>query len=207
MEEKFARVISYIFHPIFYPLFCLILLFNIRTAANFDFVWEAQLMILAFVAVTTIIFPLLMIFLMKRQHFIRSYQMESRQERLLPYLITAIFYFLAYNLFCQMQLHSIYISYILGAAFILVVVVLISLRWKVSTHMAGIGGVFGMTISVSFILSVNLMFAIMVIAVVAGIIGFARLRLNTHNPAEVYAGFIVGTIVMMGVYFIPLFLI
>ncbi len=205
MENKFAKVISTLFHPVFLPLYCLLLLFNIKSSANFDFIFKAQLMLLAFVAVTTIIFPLLMIFLMKWQGYIQNYRMENHRDRLLPYLITAIFYFLAYNMFCRMQLHGIYINYILGASIILVIIILISFGWKISTHMAGIGGVFGMIISVSFSLSLDLMFPLMIITALAGIIGYARLKLSAHKPAEVYIGFWVGAFVMICVYMMPAF--
>ena len=203
MENKFTRVISILFHPVFLPLYCLLLLFSIKSSANFDFIFKARLMLLAFVAVTTIFFPLLMIFLMKWQGYISSYQMENRRDRLLPYLITAIFYFLAYNMFCRMQLHGIYINSILGTSIILVVVILISIRWKISTHMAAMGGVFGMIVSISFSLSIELMFPLAVITVLAGIIGYARLQLNSHKPVEIYTGFIVGAIVMISVYLLP----
>ncbi len=205
MENKFAKAISYLFHPIFLPLYSLLLLFNLRSSANFDFFRKAQLMLIAFVSITTIVFPLLMIFLMKWQGFVKNYSMESRQERVLPYMITAIFYFLACNMFYQMQLHSIYTNYILGASVILVVVVLITLQWKISTHMAGIGGVFGMILGVSVLLSLDLQLHLMAITVLAGIIGYARLRLEAHKPSEIYLGFALGAVVMTGIYLIPVY--
>ena len=206
MENRIARFITYLFHPVFLPLYCLMLLFSFKSSFNFEFILKAQLMLLAFVAVTTIIFPLLMLFLMKWQGFIKDYKLESRRERLLPYLITSIFYFLAYNMFNRMQLHSIYTSYILGAAIILVVVVFINLWWKISTHMAGIGGVFGMIIGISLTLSLELLLILMVTTILAGLIGYSRLKLNAHKPSEIYTGFLVGAMIMAGMYIVPLFL-
>jgi hypothetical protein len=205
MDNKFAKIISYLFHPIFLPVYCLLLLFSIRSSANFDFMLKAQLLLLAFVAVTTIMFPLLMIFLMKWQGFIKNYEMDSRQDRLLPYLITAIFYFLVFNMFRQMHLHSIYISYMLGASTILVLIVLINIRWKISTHMAGIGGVFGMVLGISVALSYDLQFMLIVVIALAGIVGLARLKLDAHKPIEIYTGFLLGAVVMTCIYLIPLY--
>jgi membrane-associated phospholipid phosphatase len=32
--------------------------------------------------------------------------------------------------------------------------------------------------------------------VVSGIVGYARLRLNAHSPAQVYAGFLLGAVLV-----------
>lgn len=203
MEDRFAKVISYLFHPIFLPLYCLLFLFNIKSYFNFELIFTGKLMLLAFVAITTILFPLLIFFLMKRQRFIQSYQLNNRQDRLFPYLITLIFYFLTYNMYCQMQLHYVYRHYMLGASVILLLVILISLRWKISTHMTGIGGVFGMVTGLSITFSMDLLLVSMIVFLLAGLIGYARLQQNAHKPLEIYIGFIVGTLVMLGMYVVP----
>jgi hypothetical protein len=155
---------------------------------------------LAFVTVTTIVFPLLIIYLMKRQGFIQSFKMDTLQERRLPYMIMVIFYFLTYNMFRQMELPWMYTSYMLGATVLLIIVAVVNFWWKISTHMIGIGGVFGVIIGMAIKLDFDLMFLIMLVTVLAGIIGFARLKLNAHTQAEIYAGFLTGAIVMTGIF-------
>ena len=84
---------------------------------------------------------------------------------------------------------------------IIIIVVIINLWWKISTHMIGIGGVFGLITALAINLSLNLFFQIIVIALVAGIIGYARLKLNSHKPLEIYAGFLAGAFVMLCVFY------
>jgi hypothetical protein len=158
-------------------------------------------MLLAFVSVTTIFFPLIIIYLMKRQGLIQSFQMETSRERRYPYLITAIFYFLTYNMFRQLQLPDMYTLYMMGATFLLIVVVIFNIWWKISTHMVGIGGVFGLVTGLALNLSLDLMFLIMIVMILAGIIGFARLKLNSHKPSEIYTGFLAGAVIMMGIFY------
>jgi len=201
MENRTAKIISYFFHPIFLPLYCIFLLFNLKSYFSFEIVFNARLLLLSFVATTTIIFPLLIIFLMKRQGYIQSFQMENRKERRYPYLITAIFYILTYNMFRQLQLPDMYIFYMMGASILLIIVVIINLWWMISTHMVGIGGVAGLVIGLAIKMGIDLMFLIMIITFIAGVIGFARLKLNSHKPSEIYAGFIVGAIVMTGIFY------
>jgi hypothetical protein len=201
MENRIAKFISYLFHPVFMPVYCLLLLFNLKSYFSFELELKSRLILLAFVVITTLVFPLLIILLMKRQGFIQSYMMETRQERRFPYLITAIFYFLTYNMFRQMQLSDMYIYYMLGATFLLVIVVIVNLWWKISTHMIGMGGVFGLIMGLALNLGIDMIFIIAIIIFLSGIVGYARLKLNSHKPAEIYSGFLAGAFVMFGIFY------
>lgn len=200
MENKIARIISYLFHPIFLPVYCLLFLFNLKAYFTFEIIFKARFIMMAFVTVTTIIFPLLIIYLMKRQGFIQSFKMETLQERRVPYMIMVIFYFLTYNMFRQMELPWMYTNYMLGATILLSIVVVVNFWWKISTHMIGIGGVFGVITGMAIKLDFDLMFLIVLVTILAGIIGYARLKLNAHTPAEIYTGFLAGAIVMTGIF-------
>jgi hypothetical protein len=200
METRLAKIISYVFHPVFIPLYGLLLLFSMKSYFTFELVLKARLMILAFVFVTTIIFPLLIMTLLKRQGFIESYQMAGRDERRLPYLITAIFYFITYQMLLQMQLPEIYSFYFMGATLLLALVVIINIWWKISIHMVGIGGLFGMVCGLAIALSFDLFLWISIIVMASGFIGFARLKAGTHKQSEIYAGFLVGSVIMFGLY-------
>jgi len=201
MENRIAKFISYLFHPVFMPVYCLLLLFNLKSYFSFELEFKSRLILLAFVVITTLIFPLLIVLLMKKQGFIKSFLMETRQERRFPYLITAIFYFLTYNMFRQMQLSDMYIFYMMGAAFLLVIVVIVNLWWKISTHMIGMGGIFGLITGLALNLRMDMIFIIVTIILLSGIVGYARLKLNSHKPAEIYAGFLAGALVMFGIFY------
>ena len=68
----------------------------------------------------------------------------------------------------------------------------INLKWKISAHMIGMGGLIGVIIGVSERLTLDLNATLIVLFVMAGFVGFSRLRLNAHNPFQVYLGFLVG---------------
>lgn len=200
MENKIAKVISYLFHPIFLPVYCLLFLFNLKAYFTFEIVFKARLVMLAFVAVTTIIFPMIIIYLMKRQGYIQNLHMENLRERRLPYMIVVIFYFLTYNMFRQMELPSMFTNYMLGATVLLIIVTVVNFWWKISTHMIGIGGVFGVITGIAIKLDLDLMFIIMMVTVLSGIIGYSRLKLDAHKPSEIYTGFITGALVMIAIF-------
>jgi len=81
---------------------------------------------------------------------------------------------------------------LLGATFALVLTMLINLKWKISAHMVGIGGVIGAIIGLSMRLFVDYRLIIMILIIVAGLIGSSRMLLNAHSPAQIYFGFGVG---------------
>lgn len=201
MESRIAKFISYILHPVLMPAYSLLLLFNLKSFFNFELEFKSKLILLGFVLITTVVFPLLIVLLMKRQGFIQSYAMETRQERRFPYLITAIFYFLTYNMFRQMHLPDMYIFSMMGATSLLVIVVIVNLWWKISTHMVGLGGVFGLITGLSLKLGIDMIFIIASIMLVSGIVGYARLKSGSHKPAEIYSGFLTGAIVMFAIFY------
>lgn len=201
MENRIAKIISYIFHPVFMPAYSLLLLFNLKSFFNFELEFKSKLILLGFVLITTVVFPLLIVLLMKRQGFIQSYQVETRQERRFPYLITAIFYFLTYNMFRQMHLPDMYIFSMMGAAALLVIVIIVNPWCKISTHMVGMGGVFGLITGLSLKLGIDMTFIIAAIMLVSGIVGYARLKSCSHKPAEIYTGFLTGAVVMFAIFY------
>jgi hypothetical protein len=202
METKAAKIISYLFHPVFMPLYGLLLLFSFKNIFAQQLLFQAKLMILSFVFLSTVAFPMLVIYMMKKQGFIKSITMDNRSERIIPYMVVAIFYFMTYHMFRQLELPFIYSLFMMGSAFLIALVTLISFRWKISTHMVGIGGIAGVLIGLSFNLSINLISIIGSVILLSGIIGFARLKLNAHKPSEVYSGFLMGVLIMSVLFFI-----
>ncbi|MFH0866880.1 MAG: hypothetical protein V1904_11845 [Bacteroidota bacterium] len=200
METRLTKIISFLFHPVFVPVYGLLLLFNMKSHFSFGLILKARLLILSFVFVTTVLFPLLIAALMKRQGFIESYQMKSREERRFPYLITAVFYFVTYQMLRQMQLPEIYSFYFMGATLLLAMVVIINIWWKISIHMVGLGGISGMLCGLALALSCDMTFLISSVFLISGIVGYARLKSETHKPSEVYCGFLAGFVIMIGLY-------
>ncbi|NTW34458.1 MAG: hypothetical protein HGB12_17865 [Bacteroidetes bacterium] len=126
--------------------------------------------------------------------------MKTRQERIYPYFIITIFYFFTFNLFRQIQLPAIYTLSMFGASVLLLIVAILNFWWKISIHLTAIGGLLGIATGVALGLSINLIFQIIVIIFIAGLIGYSRLKLNSHKPSEIYSGFLIGAIIMMSIF-------
>ncbi|MBI9039375.1 MAG: hypothetical protein JEY97_14670 [Bacteroidales bacterium] len=203
METKIAKIISYVFHPILMPSYALLfLLFFQYSFFSLTIPLNVKWLILTMVFITTVLFPLLSIFIMLRKGMLNSLKMESRQERIYPFITTAIFYYLTYYLLSRIQISYIFHVLILGSTLLIITALFINFFWKISIHMIAIGGVLGTFLGLSVLTILNIPQFIFFLIFISGIIGFSRLKLNAHNPAQVYAGFLTGTVMMFSlVYF------
>lgn len=62
--------------------------------------------------------------------------------------------------------------------------------------MIGVGALVGGIIALSFFMSINFYILLPVTVLIGGLTGWARLKLNAHTPAQVYAGFMLGAVVI-----------
>jgi membrane-associated phospholipid phosphatase len=59
------------------------------------------------------------------------------------------------------------------------------------------GALLGVFLSLSLKLMINIQLLILLLILLSGLVGFSRLKLNMHGPAQVYVGFFVGLLVML----------
>lgn len=187
----FARIISYLLHPLLMPTIGIFIIFNTDTYLSFlrD---DYQHLLYLVVFLTTCILPLITIPLFLYWKFIKSLEMHNKNERFFPMLIILIFNFSTYYLFTKLPMPSPIRMYILAITIAVFLTMIITVRWKISSHMVGIGGMSGLIAAFSVLYMVDLQIVFMASLLVAGLIGFARLHLNAHSPAQVYAGFFLG---------------
>jgi hypothetical protein len=86
----------------------------------------------------------------------------------------------------------------LASALAVIVTLLITIKWKVSAHLVGIGGIIGLILVLTVFYHINLFFYLVISLILAGWVAFARLSLDAHTPGQVYIGLAVGFLVMVG---------
>ena len=197
MEKTIAKILSYLLHPLFMPFYGVLLIFSLNTYASFIISGIGKLIILGVIVSATILLPVLTIAIMKSKKLVSSWKIEQKEERIFPLMFTALFYYLAFYLLKNMDLPGIYYMFILGANMLLILTLIINFWWKISAHMIGIGGLLGAMIGISQVLKIDIHFIITGIIILGGMLGFARIKSNSHSPAQVYTGFVVGVICML----------
>ena len=107
-----------------------------------------------------------------------------------------------YYIVWQSQLDVIYNMLFLGSALLIALSLIVSFYWKISMHMIGVGGMLGALIGVSLAAYVDTALYVILTALICGMVGFARLKLKAHTPAQVYAGFFAGFCLMLILFLI-----
>ncbi len=189
-----AKIISLVFHPIIMPTIGLLILFNTQTYINYAIPKELKQFILLLIIMSTLIMPLLIILLLYSKKYISSILIKNRKERLLPYIFTILFYIFSLYMLTKVPVPPIIFKFMIGTTISVIVATLINIKWKISAHMIGLGGLFGALFCVSAILTTNVTLYIIAILVVTGLVGSSRLILKSHTPSQIYLGFLLGII-------------
>jgi membrane-associated phospholipid phosphatase len=185
-----AKIISIIFHPVIIPTLGFIILFN--SGYYFSMItWEVKRFILIAVFFSTCILPVLTISVMALNPKF-NYRMDNHTDRILPLLFTAIYYYVGYYLLANFNIFPVIKVFLITSALVIITLLLISFRWKISNHMAAIGGVTGTMLAISFRMGINPALMISGIFMIAGFVGSSRIYLGKHTLAQVLAGFTLG---------------
>lgn len=192
MLRTSSHIASYLFLPLFMPLFALFLVIRFDPYMAFFLPPVKAKLTLIVVALSTVLFPLINLFLLRKAGIISSYGLEVRRERLAPAVSTMIYFALGYFLIRKGELPPVLYSLYLGALGSVIAASLITLKWKISMHAIGIGGVLGGLYGVFQMHEFFHLPLFLIVLVACGWVMTARLALGVHTPAQVYAGFLLG---------------
>lgn len=195
MNEQYktaAKIFSYVFHPLIIPTLGMMIIFNTNSYVNFAIAYELKKAVIVLVGLSTFIIPTLTTLLLQNRGYIKSVEMETTKERILPYGFTIIFYFFTIYMMLKAPIPPIIFNFMIGALVSVILAFIINLRWKISAHMIGMGGLTGALIAISFLLSVNLIPFIALAILISGLVASSRLILNAHDPLQLVSGFFLG---------------
>lgn len=196
--------ISAVFHPMLMATYgCLLIFFAIQNTI-FDYLtplgvkWRITLIVFLF----SFVFPSLNIYILYKLKRIPSFTLSEQSERTFPYLMTAAFYFGLFYLLLDLNIWPTVKLFVLGGGIAILLVALINLKYKISAHLTGIGGMLGALIALSYLLKFDMTLYYMIVVVIAGMLASARLNLNEHRPSQLYTGFALGIFVQTLLFFI-----
>ncbi len=196
MEERIARIISVIFHPLLIPTYIIAVLMNLNVFFAMIIPVDARWKIILLVLITSAIFPTLVLIGMHRLGLLKSLKMESREDRLYPYIATVIFFFLSYYMIFQINISPVYYYCLLGASLLASLTLLINIRWKISAHTVSMGAALGAFFGLQTILLIDLIWLISLTIIIGGLVGYARLKAGSHTQAQIYSGYVMGFALM-----------
>lgn len=196
--RAFANILSVLLHPLWMPTLTVVLCFGIDPFMRYGFTKEGLWIVYAMVFVMTALFPLTSALLMRRTGMVSDVTMPRRSERIPAYVVTLVYYGMCYYLLRRTTDNPVTLGIFLGATLGVLLVLLITLRWKISAHMAGIGGLLSALLAVMVVDEREAPLLLCMLFVLAGALGTARLVASDHTPAQVYAGALLGSVCVYG---------
>ena len=202
--RSLANIISYLFHPLLIATYgCLVVFFGLTETIYFIFTPFRLKLVLTFtIFAFTFLLPLLNLLILHKLGYVSSFMIENRKERTYPLLMTALCYFGLFYMIYDFNIWPAIKLFILGGGLCIFSAAIINMWWQISAHMIGVGGLIGALLAICYFMQMPILIAICVCFIVAGFIGFSRLKLNAHTPAQVYMGFIFGCLMQFSLFFL-----
>lgn len=191
---RLARIISNVFSPLLVPTYgvWLALTTTYLAVASTKVRWGVT----AATFIITCVFPGLFILALWKLGKLSDPGLNKRTERTVPYLITIASY-IGFGVYLWSAHAPIWlVMFAAGAALSAVVATVVNRWWKISAHMTAMGGLMALVcrIAIGDIAVTHMLGWAVVVAMLCGAVGSARLILNRHTPLQVAAGFANGFI-------------
>jgi hypothetical protein len=122
--------------------------------------------------------------------------MLKKEERAYPILAITVFYYVTYFLLKGVHVSTLFNYYMLGATLLGILALGVNFFTKISLHMIAAGSITGLFIGLTLNVGIDMSLEAILTILLAGVIGFARIKTGSHRPVDVYAGYGMGATVM-----------
>lgn len=200
-----AKIISYIFHPLFIPTYIFLLLVQYFPYA-FENITPWQLKLKTFsVFWMTAFFPAFAVFLLWKLKFSNSIYLKTQKERIIPYFITMFFYWWMYYLSKNMTDQPVVLKFFYFGIFWSAITGVIANNFiKISLHTTAMGGALAAIVLFSIYYQTHLGLPISITLLCCGLVASARFFASDHTVTEIYSGFALGIVCQIAGYLICL---
>lgn len=199
-----ALFISWVFHP----LLILAISTLVLTSAN-PYIFGSQPdMIAIYVVIYTIFYPVVGILLLRGTGLVSSLQMPDKKQRIIPYLLTSIFYLWFYaNIRGNPDFPQEFSVFLLSSIISIFLCFFINIFDKVSAHAAGSMGLlvhiwlilfhfsngrFDLDLGAINHVEVSLVYVLLAAILIVGLVASARLYLRAHTFQQIAGGWLIG---------------
>ncbi len=163
---------------------------------------------LIFIGIYTIFYPLIGVLLLRGTGFIDSFGIPEKKQRIAPYILTSVFYLWFFvNVKGNPDFPSELSMIVLGGCIAIFLCFFVNIFDKISAHAAGVAGLLMNSILIFWLFSdghllvklnkadyweISMIYAILIITLIAGLVSTARMALKSHNIHQIIGGWFVG---------------
>lgn len=188
--NKLSHAISWVLHPFLLPLYLMALLL---TATAFSlYPAGVKFYLLWVVMLYAMVIPVLSMGVLHSLGRISSYRIDDRRERLLPLLIGTVCYLVCAFTLSKIPSAVFLRKFMVAAACCELLCLVVSLRWKISLHLTGMGAAVALLVVMNILGVGNMLLPLAVAILAAGALASTRLYLGCHDGRQVTAGFFGG---------------
>ena len=190
--KQIPKLLSVILHPLIMPTLGIYILLSSAGTNAYMLDLQDKNFIITLVAAFTFVIPLAFVPFYYYFKISSTFTMNQRQDRIIPLIVTSIVFYICFMLFRVKGAPHLIQAFLFATTLSVFFNLLITIRWQISAHMIGIGGIIGLVFTLAFLYHIDTMGYLMLAILLAGLAGFARLSLNVHTPKQVYLGFLLG---------------
>lgn len=190
--KKILPLFSYLFHPIFIPVFGTWL--YLSYTENY-FAAERQYLILFQVVIITVLIPVSFFYLLKTLGKVDSVMLSDLSQRKIPLLIQSILILILLKKSISIDdVPEMFFFFLGGLISTVLTLILLFAKIKASIHMIGIATLTVFAIGFSLHSQTNILPWIALLILMNGIVAASRLYMQAHSVNEITIGFFLGVI-------------
>ena len=187
---KFHKLISVILHPVVVPTIGVLLFLALTPIIIRK---ERQYLLISIVFFSTYIVPIISLIILKFIGLIKSFQVESINERKVPlFLMLIIFFVLGRFLINIPDFRELGVLFYGTNLALVIIYFLFFFKIKTSLHIVSMSSMIGFFLFFGTDNSINIVPIAILLLLLTGLLASARLHLKAHTPKEIYIAFFLG---------------
>lgn len=192
--HRAATLISVLFHPVFMPLYGLLIIYSTPTLLSY-IPFNMKRAIFIMVTANNIILPLSVTSILYSRGIIKSIYADEPRERVILLSFALLMYTVTALLLIKVPVPTLFKAYFVSIAVVTLVSLIITGFYRLSLHAVGAGGLLALTGFMTIQFDVVSLAHVVILLLATGAVLTARLDLEKHKPAEVWLGLLTGTAV------------
>ncbi len=201
MPHRLAVFLSYLFHPLLMVTYAVLFYYTAFAHVFMVTAPARMLFITGMFFLLTFVIPALSAFTMQRAGAIRNLEMTERSDRLMPQVFTAAMYLVVFFMLGDKGIPPFISLFILGSVVAQLVAAAVTLWWKISLHLVGLGGLCGGMLGAMLTENHAASWPIALAFFVSGLVGAARIQLEAHDFKQLYIGYLAGFAILFAAIF------
>ena len=196
MLRALALIFTVVFQPLLVPALVFgLLLFAVPESTSLPEEFKVQIFYL--IVLSTLLIPMITIIGLRLSGMVKSLHLPKKQDRMVPFVITCIYFVMTtYFLYQKSELDPILWKGMAVISFSVVTLTIVTVFWKMSAHMTGLGGLLGVILLLGKLFpTFNELYPLLLTLLLSGAVASSRLYLDAHKPLEVYVGFLSGFLI------------